>query len=93
MWVKGSGGDLGTLTEAGLAVLRLDRLRSLVDVYPGEAREDEMVAAFDFCLPRPGRCRTVDRHRDARPRPRRRTSTICIPTAASPSRPRPTANG
>ena len=50
MWVKGSGGDLGTLTEAGLAVLRLDRLRSLVDVYPGVEREDEMVAAFDFCL-------------------------------------------
>jgi rhamnulose-1-phosphate aldolase/alcohol dehydrogenase len=49
MWVKGSGGDLGTLTEAGVAVLRLDRLRALVDVYPGEAREDEMVAAFDFC--------------------------------------------
>lgn len=50
LWVKGSGGDLGTLTEAGLAVLRLDRLRAMVDVYPGEAREDEMVAAFDFCL-------------------------------------------
>jgi rhamnulose-1-phosphate aldolase/alcohol dehydrogenase len=50
LWVKGSGGDLGTLTEAGLAVLRLDRLRALVDVYPGVAREDEMVAAFDYCL-------------------------------------------
>jgi rhamnulose-1-phosphate aldolase/alcohol dehydrogenase len=50
LWVKGSGGDLGTLTESGLAVLRLDRLRSLVDVYPGVDREDEMVAAFDFCL-------------------------------------------
>ena len=50
LWVKGSGGDLGTLTEAGLAVVRLDRLRSLVDVYPGVEREDEMVAAFDFCL-------------------------------------------
>ena len=50
MWVKGSGGDLGTLTPAGLAVLRLDRLRALVDVYPGVDREDEMVAAFDFCL-------------------------------------------
>ena len=51
LWVKGSGGDLGTLTEAGLAVLRLDRLRSLVDVYPGVDREDEMVAAFgDYCL-------------------------------------------
>src|SRR3954463_16121767 len=50
LWVKGSGGDLGTLTEAGLAVLRLDRLRPPVDVYPGGDREDEMVAAFDYCL-------------------------------------------
>ncbi|WP_329059594.1 bifunctional aldolase/short-chain dehydrogenase [Amycolatopsis sp. NBC_01480] len=50
LWVKGSGGDLGTLTEAGLAVLRLDRLRALVEVYPGVEREDEMVAAFDYCL-------------------------------------------
>ncbi len=49
LWVKGSGGDLGTLTPEGLAVLRLDRLRALVDVYPGVEREDEMVAAFDFC--------------------------------------------
>jgi rhamnulose-1-phosphate aldolase/alcohol dehydrogenase len=50
LWVKGSGGDLGTLTESGLAVLRLDRMRALVDVYPGLEREDEMVAAFDYCL-------------------------------------------
>ena len=50
LWVKGSGGDLGTLTASGLAVLRLDRLRALVDVYPGIDREDEMVAAFDYCL-------------------------------------------
>ncbi len=50
LWVKGSGGDLGTLTAAGLAVLRLDRLRALTGVYPGVDREDEMVAAFDFCL-------------------------------------------
>ncbi|WP_435749170.1 bifunctional aldolase/short-chain dehydrogenase [Microbacterium sp. PMB16] len=50
MWVKGSGGDLGTLEEQGLAVLRLDRMRALVDVYPGLDREDEMVAAFDYCL-------------------------------------------
>src|ERR687898_90429 len=42
LWVKGSGGDLGTL--------RLDRMRSLADVYPGIDREDEMVAAFDYCL-------------------------------------------
>ncbi|WP_055558197.1 bifunctional rhamnulose-1-phosphate aldolase/short-chain dehydrogenase [Streptomyces sp. NBRC 110028] len=50
MWVKGSGGDLGTLAPAGLAALRLDRLRALTGVYPGVEREDEMVAAFDYCL-------------------------------------------
>jgi rhamnose utilization protein RhaD (predicted bifunctional aldolase and dehydrogenase) len=50
LWVKGSGGDLGTLRPGGLAVLRLDRLRSSVGVYPGADREDEMVAVFDFCL-------------------------------------------
>jgi rhamnulose-1-phosphate aldolase/alcohol dehydrogenase len=51
LWVKGSGGDLGTLTADGLAVLRLDRLRALArHAYPGVEREDEMVAAFDFCL-------------------------------------------
>src|SRR6187402_1791520 len=50
LWVKGSGGDLGTLTPAGLAVLRLDRFRALQNVYPGVDREDEMVAAFDYCL-------------------------------------------
>ena len=50
LWVKGSGGDLGTLTEGGLAVLRLDRLRALAGVYPGVDREDEMVAAFDYTL-------------------------------------------
>ncbi|MFD7605823.1 bifunctional aldolase/short-chain dehydrogenase [Streptomyces mirabilis] len=50
MWVKGSGGDLGTLTAAGLAVLRLDRLRAMTAVYPGVEHEDEMVAAFDYCL-------------------------------------------
>src|SRR5690242_18768112 len=50
LWVKGSGGDLGTLTDKGLAVLRLDRLNALVDSYPGVDREDEMVAAFDYCL-------------------------------------------
>ncbi|NIK55210.1 rhamnulose-1-phosphate aldolase/alcohol dehydrogenase [Kribbella shirazensis] len=50
VWVKGSGGDLGTLTPVGLAILRLDRLNALVDTYPGVEREDEMVAAFDYCL-------------------------------------------
>ncbi|MCT2588831.1 bifunctional aldolase/short-chain dehydrogenase [Streptomyces sp. N2-109] len=50
LWVKGSGGDLGTLTAGGLAALRLDRLHALTGVYPGVEREDEMVAAFDYCL-------------------------------------------
>jgi rhamnulose-1-phosphate aldolase/alcohol dehydrogenase len=50
VWVKGSGGDLGTLTAAGLAVLRRDRLQALTRTYPGVEREDEMVAAFDYCL-------------------------------------------
>lgn len=50
LWVKGSGGDLGTLTEAGLAILRRDRLRALVDVYAGIEHEDEMVDVFDYCL-------------------------------------------
>jgi rhamnulose-1-phosphate aldolase/alcohol dehydrogenase len=50
MWVKGSGGDLGTLKPEGLAVLRVDRLRALKNVYPGVDREDEMVAAFDHTL-------------------------------------------
>ena len=50
MWVKGSGGDLGTLTFGGLAALRLDAMRALTKVYRGPEHEDEMVAAFDFCL-------------------------------------------
>src|SRR6202030_154560 len=50
LWVKVSGGDLVTLTPEGLAVLRLDRLRALTGVYPGVEREDEMVAALDYCL-------------------------------------------
>ena len=50
LWVKGSGGDLGTLKESGLAVLQLDRVRALTKAYRGVKFEDEMVAAFDFCL-------------------------------------------
>ncbi len=50
LWVKGSGGDLGTLKEAGLAVLQLDRVRALKNVYRGVDTEDDMVAAFDYCL-------------------------------------------
>ncbi len=49
LYVKGVRRGLGTLTEAGLAVLQLDRVRQLVNVYPGLEREDEMVEAFDYC--------------------------------------------
>lgn len=50
MWVKGSGGDLGTLKKNGLAALYVDRLRSLKNVYRGIEFEDEMVELFDHCI-------------------------------------------
>jgi len=50
LWVKGSGGDLATLTEAGLAIVRLDRLRALSDLYVVVEQEDEMARALDYCL-------------------------------------------
>ena len=49
MWVKGSGGDLGTMTESGLAALELDKFNDLKNVYRGVEFEDEMVALFDYC--------------------------------------------
>ncbi len=49
VWVKGSGGDLATLTESGLAVLRRDRVLALTRVYRGPEHEDEMVGLFDYC--------------------------------------------
>ena len=54
MWVKGSGGDLGTLTADGLSALRTNRVRQLKDVYRGEAHEDEMHELLDQCLFAPG---------------------------------------
>ncbi|GAA4918020.1 bifunctional aldolase/short-chain dehydrogenase [Mucilaginibacter defluvii] len=50
MWVKGSGGDLGTLKKSGLAALYLDRLRSLKNIYRGVEHEDEMVELFNHCI-------------------------------------------
>lgn len=50
MWVKGSGGDLGTLKKSGLAALYVDRLRSLKNIYRGVEHEDEMVALFNHCI-------------------------------------------
>ncbi|MBO9634418.1 MAG: bifunctional aldolase/short-chain dehydrogenase [Chitinophagaceae bacterium] len=50
MWVKGSGGDLGTLKKSGLAALYTSRLRSLQNVYRGIQQEDEMVELFNHCI-------------------------------------------
>ncbi|GGK77869.1 bifunctional aldolase/short-chain dehydrogenase [Rufibacter glacialis] len=50
MWIKGSGGDIGTLKKSGLAALYVDRLRSLESVYRGIAHEDEMVELFNHSI-------------------------------------------
>ena len=50
MWVKGSGGDLGTMKRNGLAALYVDRLRALTSVYRGIEHEDEMVELFNHCI-------------------------------------------
>lgn len=50
MWVKGSGGDLGTLKKSGLAALYMDRLLNLEKVYRGKEYEDQMVALFNHCI-------------------------------------------
>ncbi|SDL52037.1 rhamnulose-1-phosphate aldolase/alcohol dehydrogenase [Catalinimonas alkaloidigena] len=50
MWIKGSGGDIGTLKRSGLAGLYVDRLRNLQNVYRGIEHEDEMVALFNHCI-------------------------------------------
>jgi len=50
LFVKGSGGDLGTLKPSGVSVLYHDRFTDLIKVYKGEEFEDEMVPLFDYCL-------------------------------------------
>lgn len=50
MWVKGSGGDIGTLTRSGIAGLYTDRLRDLKNVYGGLSDEDRMVGLFNHCI-------------------------------------------
>ena len=50
MWVKGSGGDIGTLTKKGCANLYVDRLHTLKNRYRGLEFEDEMVELFNHCL-------------------------------------------
>lgn len=50
MWVKGSGGDLGTLKRSGLAALYVERLHSLENIYKGIEQEDGMVELFNHCI-------------------------------------------
>ncbi len=50
MYVKGSGGDLGTLKKNGLSVLYMDRLNGLKKRYRGIEHEDEMVELFNHCI-------------------------------------------
>jgi rhamnulose-1-phosphate aldolase/alcohol dehydrogenase len=50
MWIKGSGGDIGTLKRNGLAALYVERLRSLKNIYKGIEQEDEMVELFNHCI-------------------------------------------
>lgn len=50
MWIKGSGGDIGSLKRSGLAALYMERLQNLTKVYRGLAYEDEMVALFNHCI-------------------------------------------
>jgi rhamnulose-1-phosphate aldolase/alcohol dehydrogenase len=50
MWVKGSGGDLGTMKRNGLAALYTERLNALQKIYKGIQHEDEMVELFNHCI-------------------------------------------
>ena len=50
MWIKGSGGDIGTLTKSGCAALYMERLLNLTKVYRGIEFEDEMVELFNHCI-------------------------------------------
>src|SRR6056297_1057055 len=50
MWIKGSGGDIGTLNRAGIAGLYTKRLRNLKNIYEGIEDEDRMVGLFNHCI-------------------------------------------
>ena len=50
MWIKGSGGDIGTLNRSGIAGIYTKRLRDLKNVYEGLHDEDRMVGLFNHCI-------------------------------------------
>src|ERR1700749_3999712 len=49
LWVKGSGGDLGSIKRAGFATLYMDKLQSLAKIYRGVQFEDAMVGLYPLC--------------------------------------------
>ncbi len=91
MAVKGSGGDLRSITAAGFAVLYMDKLESLIPRYRGEQFEDEMVGFYPLCGLRREPGGRLHRHAAARLPAVRRTSITCTRTGRSRSPPAPTA--
>jgi len=50
LWIKGSGGDIGSITRKGFATLHLDKLHALATRYRGVKYEDEMVELYPLCM-------------------------------------------
>ena len=88
LWVKGSGGDLGSIKRAGFATLYLERLLSLEKAYKGVDLEDEMVDLYPTVHVQQQSCRGLDRHAAAWLPCLSRTSTICTRTGESRLPPR-----
>ena len=85
LWVKGSGGDVGTMKLDGFATLYMDEARGAEGLYRGRrarGRDGRLPAALHL---QPQPARRLDRHAAARLRAARRTSTTCTPTRSSPS--------
>ena len=84
LWVKGSGGDIGSMSLDGFSTLYMDKLQALRSLYRGVEHEDEMVGYLPHCtfarLPSTRRCM---------PTCRAPMSITCMPTRSSPSPPRP----
>src|SRR2546421_5587238 len=49
LWIKGSGGDIGSITTSGFATLYMNKVLALANRYRGVAWEDEMVEPFSLC--------------------------------------------
>ena len=90
LWVKGSGGDVGTMKLDGFATLYMDKLRALKSLYRGVEHEDEMVGYLPHCTFNLNpRAASIDTPLHAY-RAATAMSTTCIPTRSSPSPPRRT---